>query len=109
MSKETKVVPIFDPIIIERPFFKDKTFPEIKLIVKIVITELDCVNKQTIIPVIKEDITEPVNLFKTFRILSWLFSSIVFPRFVILYNNKQTKDKIIKKDEIFIINYMFIK
>jgi hypothetical protein len=37
---------------------------------KIVIIELDCVNKQTIIPVIKEDIIELVNLFKTFFINS---------------------------------------
>ena len=102
-------MPILDPIIMANPFFKDKTLAEIKLIVRIVMIELDWVNKQTIMPVKKEDSVEKVNLSRIFFIRSWLFSSIVFPRSVMLYNNKQIKDKIINIDWAFMINYMFLK
>ena len=109
MSKDTKVVPILEPIKIASPFFKDKTFPEIKLIVNIVIIELDWVIKQMRMPVRNEENVEEVNLFKIFLINAWLLSSIVFPINAILYNNKQIKDKIMNNDFVYMVNYMLLK
>ena len=109
MKKDTKEVPILEPIMMAIPFFNDNILQEIRLIVKMVIIELDCVKRQTIIPVKKEERVFFVVLFKKFLIFPWFDSSIVFPSLVILYNNKQIKEIKINNIWMFIINYMLLK
>ena len=70
---------MLEPITIASPFLKDNILDEIKLIVKMVIIELDCVIKQIKIPVKKLEKIVLVNLFKNFSIKVLFSFSIVFP------------------------------
>ena len=60
------VVPILEPITMANPFFNVNILDDIRLIVKIVIIELDWVIKQIIMPVKKLEKMVLVNLFKIF-------------------------------------------
>ncbi len=89
------------------PFFNVNILDDIRLIVKMVIIELDCVIKQIIMPVKKLEKIVLVNLFKMLSIKSLFSSSIVFPSLLMLCNNKKKDSMMIKKDLIFIFNYMY--
>jgi hypothetical protein len=106
MTKDVMVVPIFDPITIHRPLSKLINLLEIKIIVRIVTSELDWVIKQINIPHRKDDIYVLVNLYRMFFILVSLFSYINLLKLLILYNNKERAPKIVKYFILHLNNYM---